>query len=111
MAGEPLDIGGGGSGTGFSPNGDGLAVQSGGANLYLNTAGEGEVEVSAASFRIGVSGGYVQINGSKVFTGNGSPEGVVAAPVSSFYLREDGGAGTCFYVKESGTGNTGWVAK
>jgi hypothetical protein len=26
-------------------------------------------------------------------------------------LRSDGGAGTSFYVKESGTGNTGWVSK
>jgi parallel beta-helix repeat protein len=45
------------------------------------------------------------------FTGNGSPEGVVAAPVGSQYRRADGGAGTCLYVKESGTGTTGWVAK
>ena len=44
-------------------------------------------------------------------TGTGSPEGVVIAPVGSFYSRSDGGAGTSFYVKESGTGNTGWVAK
>lgn len=43
--------------------------------------------------------------------GNGSPEGVVTASVGTAYLRLDGGAGTTFYVKESGTGNTGWVAK
>jgi hypothetical protein len=43
--------------------------------------------------------------------GEGSPEGVVTAPVGSAYLRSDGGAGTTLYVKESGTGNTGWVAK
>jgi hypothetical protein len=40
--------------------------------------------------------------------GYGSPEGVVTAPVSSTYQRLDGGAGTSFYVKESGSGNTGW---
>jgi hypothetical protein len=45
------------------------------------------------------------------FRGNGSPEGVVEAPVGSLYLRQDGGAGTVFYVKESGVGSTGWVAK
>lgn len=39
----------------------------------------------------------------------GTPEGVIAAAVSSTYLRTNGGAGTTFYVKESGTGNTGWV--
>lgn len=43
--------------------------------------------------------------------GNGSPEGVQTAPVGSIYSRLDGGAGTTFYVKESGAGNTGWVAK
>jgi len=42
---------------------------------------------------------------------SGSPEGVVIAPVGSLYSRTNGGAGTSFYVKESGTGNTGWVAK
>jgi hypothetical protein len=43
--------------------------------------------------------------------GSGSPEGVVTAPVGARYSRTDGGAGTSFYVKESGTGNTGWIAK
>ena len=44
-------------------------------------------------------------------TGSGTPEGAVAAPVGTLYLRTDGGASTTFYVKESGTGDTGWVAK
>lgn len=44
------------------------------------------------------------------FRGTGSPEGVVTAPIGSYFTREDGGAGTSFYVKESGTGDTGWVA-
>lgn len=43
--------------------------------------------------------------------GAGTPEGVIAAPVGSTYRRTDGGAGTALYVKESGAGNTGWVAK
>jgi hypothetical protein len=41
----------------------------------------------------------------------GTPEGVVTANVGSLFLRTDGGANTTLYVKESGTGNTGWVAK
>lgn len=45
-----------------------------------------------------------------VRTGTGSPEGVVTAPVGSVYLRTDGAAGTTIYVKESGSGNTGWTA-
>ena len=46
-----------------------------------------------------------------IFGGSGSPEGAVTGKVGSLYLRFDGGAGTTLYVKESGTGNTGWVAK
>jgi hypothetical protein len=45
------------------------------------------------------------------FQGTGSPEGVVTAPVGSFYSNKSGGAGTTFYVKESGTGNVGWIGK
>lgn len=43
--------------------------------------------------------------------GSGSPEGVVTAPPGSFHSNTTGGAGTTLYVKETGTGNTGWVAK
>lgn len=43
--------------------------------------------------------------------GTGSPESVVTAPVGSVFLRTNGGANTTLYVKESGTGNTGWIAK
>jgi hypothetical protein len=44
-------------------------------------------------------------------SGSGTPEGVVTAPVGSLFTRTDGGAATTLYVKESGTGSTGWVAK
>lgn len=43
--------------------------------------------------------------------GTGDPENHVEAPVGSLWLRDDGGAGTTLYVKETGSGNTGWVAK
>ena len=46
-----------------------------------------------------------------LYSGAGSPEGIVIAAVGSLYGRTDGGAGTTLYVKESGTGSTGWVAK
>lgn len=45
-----------------------------------------------------------------LFSGAGSPEGVIAATVGCLYRRTDGGAGTSMYVKESGTGTTGWVS-
>ena len=44
-------------------------------------------------------------------SGNGTPEAAVTAPVGSMYIRRNGGAATCLYIKETGTGNTGWVAK
>lgn len=40
----------------------------------------------------------------------GTPEGVVVAPIGSSAYRTDGAAATCWYRKETGTGNTGWVA-
>ncbi len=42
--------------------------------------------------------------------GTGAPEGVITAPVGAIFQRKDGGAGTALYVKEAGTGNTGWAA-
>ena len=45
----------------------------------------------------------------KWMVGAGAP--AIAAPVGSLYTRTDGGALTTLYVKESGTGTTGWVAK
>ena len=48
--------------------------------------------------------------GPRVLSGTGSPESAVTAPVGSLYAREDGGANSTLYRKESGAGNTGWVA-
>jgi hypothetical protein len=44
-------------------------------------------------------------------SGLGSPEGVVTAKIGTIYSRLDGGTSTTLYVKESGTGATGWVPK
>jgi hypothetical protein len=58
--------------------------------------------------------GVIYLNTAKtlgIFTGTGSPEGAITAAVGSTFHRTDGGAGTSYYVKESGTGNTGWIAK
>lgn len=51
------------------------------------------------------------LNTALDLVGSGSPETVMTAPVGSRFMRLDGGANTTFYVKESGSGNTGWVAK
>lgn len=50
-------------------------------------------------------------NALYIRNGTGTPEGSYTAPVGSLFLRTDGGTGTTLYVKETGTGNTGWVAK
>ena len=46
-----------------------------------------------------------------VYVCTGTPESMIAAPIGSTAMRIDGGASTAIYAKESGTGNTGWVAK
>lgn len=50
-------------------------------------------------------------NACVIQSGSSSPESAVTGNVCDVYLRTDGGASTTLYVKESGTGNTGWVAK
>ena len=42
--------------------------------------------------------------------GRGSPQGVVTANPGSDWRNLDGGAGTTLWVKQSGSGATGWVA-
>jgi len=75
------------------------------ATTFLGDAAARWVAVHASQYRYGPSSALIFQGGA------GSPEGVVTAPIGSLYGRSDGGAGTCLYVKESGTGNTGWVAK
>jgi hypothetical protein len=60
--------------------------------------------VTMNALLLGTSGAYIA-------AGANTPEGATAAPVGSLYLRTNGGASTTLYVKESGSGNTGWVAK
>ncbi len=46
-----------------------------------------------------------------IMRGTGSPENAVSAPAGTLYVRLDAAANATLYVKESGTGNTGWIAK
>lgn len=64
----------------------------------------GSLTLSGVGRQIGFQAGPV------ILAGAGSPEGVQTAVVGSLYLRSDGGASTTLYVKESGSGNTGWKA-
>jgi hypothetical protein len=83
---------------------------SGGAALgeYVTAKGSSGQYIGGSQFRADV------INLKRAIyevEGTGTPEGSLAAGVGSRYRRADGGAGTSLYVKESGTGNTGWVGK
>lgn len=76
---------------------------------------------SVVNFRIGANNVFgatkpVYNNGSGTSTlagvfVTGTPEAVQWGKVGSTVVRTDGGALTTMYVKESGTGNTGWIAK
>ena len=68
-----------------------------------------DVERNALQVSAAITALYAQT--AVLYSGTGSPEGVVVAPVGSLYTRTDGGASTTLYVKESGTDETGWVAK
>lgn len=47
----------------------------------------------------------------RIYKGYGSPENAVSAGIGSIYQNLSGGANTSIYIKESGTGATGWIAK
>ena len=82
------------------------------AGVFPNTNDTGSIGVSGNRFANGYINKYfVAASSANWSGGNNSPEGVVTAPVGSLYSRLDGGTGTTLYVKESGTGNIGWVAK
>jgi len=62
--------------------------------------------------RIDNNGDYLFRGSNRgLYHGAGTPEGSITAAPGTIYLRTDGGASTTLYVKETGTGNTGWVAK
>ncbi|HEY0120669.1 MAG TPA: hypothetical protein VGC14_02720 [Rhizobium sp.] len=101
-----------------SINDQGLGYLAGG----LSSAGN-IVPTAAATYALGTSSAMFSQTYSRYFrpgnvaggpiwsAGAGSPEGVLAAAIGSIWGRTDGAAGTVFYVKETGTGNTGWIAK
>lgn len=88
------------------PRGGTFAI-SGGATLTINGPFDGQGQALADLF----TGAGAYVFGKAVqLIGSGSPESVVSAPVGSEFLRNNGAAGSVLYVKESGTGNTGWLA-
>ena len=68
------------------------------------------VEALNSMFRILFQNLPGDTNDRRILYGYGTPEGNVTAGIGAIYMRLDGGAGTAIYAKESGSGNTGWVA-
>ena len=82
-----------------------------GTRLFTLLSG-GDSQNNTGNFVAVTAGKGVTLPGGITWTsGAGSPESVVTAPIGSIYSRSDGGVLTSFYVKQSGTGNTGWAAK
>ena len=80
--------------------------------IYALANGDALHSTTGTGKHIFDQGLYVNGAGTvKILSGSGSPETQITAAVGSLYLRTNGGANTTLYVKESGTGNTGWVAK
>ena len=89
------------------------AKDSGGVERFF-VLGDGEVvstlrSYSESGIRWNTSSGTRNDRG--LFNGTGSPEGVLTAAPGSLYCNSSGGTNTTLYVKESGSGNTGWAAK
>ena len=67
---------------------------------------------SAIAFRGGSASPVNSVQGTMpVLMGSVDPNTRVGAKVGSLYVRLNGGAGSTLYVKESGSGTTGWAAK
>lgn len=61
-------------------------------------------------FRLADDSAFCAFQGLYDRYGTGTPEGAVTAPIGSIFHRIDGSTNTTLYRKESGVGNTGWIA-
>jgi len=78
-------------------------------NLFVESVGDVH-DVGAGTFTpiiIGLNGGTF---GAQFFQGTGTPESVVNARPGSLYANLTGGQAQATYYKETGNGNTGWLA-
>lgn len=97
---------------GFIINGEGMALMVSSDGPNTNPAYSNVGSPVKKGLNVNGSVSIVSSSGpSTWYTGSGDPNGSVSATVGCLYTRVDGTPGSTFYVKESGTGNTGWVAK
>ena len=79
-------------------------------DFHFKVSADGSTYIEALTLNK-TTGAMTVAGGAIIMAGTGTPEGSKNAPVGSIFLRIDGGASTTLYVKQSGTGNTGWVGK
>lgn len=92
-------------------NGDASLISGAGGgagDVLIQSLGSGDVEILSGSNVISTNAdeiSFSSVTGVGIFSGTGSPEGVVTASPGSMYLDRTAG---WQWVKLSGTGNTGW---
>lgn len=80
--------------------------------IYPSSDNSWDIGRTANRVKSTYSRNFVPGSGTAIWTsGSGTPNGSVTAVIGSIYTDTSGSAGSVLYVKESGTGNTGWVAK
>jgi len=89
--------------------------------IFVNTSGTnydlyvGANQNNFVIQMVGLQGEYTKFgslgNNIFVYAHTATPEGVIAAAIGSLCINRNGGAGTTFFVKQTGAGNTGWVGK
>jgi hypothetical protein len=95
----------------FRNTGDGQ-----GALIENNSSSKAAGRSALSLNRVGGPGYVIDFENNGAAAGGivfctGTPEAQITAVIGTLALRTDGGAVTTLYIKESGTGNTGWVAK
>jgi hypothetical protein len=125
MAGSDISIGHTQPPTGVNPNGTWdilfrTAASPGDVTIYCTSdSGDDEAtfddvsvkEILDGDLDVNKDGSFGgNVTSSNIKRGTGTPEGNVVGVVGDIYQRTDGGTDTALYRKESGTGNTGWVA-
>lgn len=85
----------------MAPNGDGsVTFRSQIGDILMQPSGGGAVRLVSDTEPVGC----VSV------IGRGSPAAKVTAPPGSTFRNLNGGIGSTFWVKQTGTGNTGWTA-
>jgi hypothetical protein len=84
------------------PTGDGgVTLQSvAGGNITLRPSGTGSLQIASGAEPLGCT----------TNVGRGAPTGQYAAPPGSDYRNLNGGIGSTFWIKQSGTDSSGWIA-